>query len=164
MLLDHALRLQRAAQIPPEAPLRRGHIGLCAACRTAATTHFDNHGRWLGCPEATTETVFVLVPVDLTAQATSATPPTPVRIAPTRSRRVRQFGVARYTATVTAGEAANVGNSAQRRRVLNVLLDAETGTGLLAREIGTRAQLSHGHVQQALNWLRRRGFVRAARA
>ena len=49
--------------------------------------------------------------------------------------------------------------SATRRLVYNTI--ASTQDGLLAREVGVKAGIGHGTVQQTLHYLRDKGLVKA---
>lgn len=153
--LVEAARMAISPDCRQRAP-RYGRLGSCVACHQPVHAHFDAAGGWLGCPAATEDAVFVLVPVSengthLAVQTAEDTPP----------KRIREFRVARYTPAIPKSQDIDALDlSDQRKRVLQAVMDAGK-SGTRATGVINRSGLPHGSVQQALNWLRSQGLIDA---
>lgn len=158
---------------------RRGGAGMCAACGGYIIDHFDPvlPRVFIGCPAATDNTVFQMVPLEGTMPADRpaqleregrrrATPRKGVRaVAPDGNSDgqshapKRKFQVARHFLTRAAlrkiHKIAKPGTA--KEKVVQTLLKAPDGA--LARDIIEKTGLPHGSVQQALGWLRDHDYV-----
>lgn len=145
--------LTQLAQVRSEAPapVRRGKLGGCGACHQAAAAHWDAAGRFLGCPAAGEDTVFILWPAGSVG---------PRRVAHQgdrdrhRAKPAREFQRARYRTRLDKDvQPSSLTLSPQRKQVLTAIHEAGD-EGIIAREIETRTGLPNGSVQQAARWLR----------
>lgn len=182
--LDAVLRAVQ--QVGVEEPAFRapaGKLGGCVACGHTVASHFDG-GDWLGCPQGDASTVYVLVPADsahlrlatraeekrayASVDGRTSQPvanATDLDATPTETRkRVRRFFRARYRSTLHHRQNVNnLGLSPLRRKVLKAVHDAYT-TGLLGPEVPVKAKVDHGAASSTLNWLERKGHIKAESA
>lgn len=148
--LVEAARMTISPDCRQRAP-RYGRLGSCVACHQPVHAHFDGAGGWIGCPAATEDAVFVLVPVSETG----------THLAVPRLPHTRRFRVARYYATLPRGKQIDdLALSDQRKRALRPVMDAGK-KGTRANDVIVKSGLPHGSVQQALAWLRAHGLVDA---
>lgn len=142
--------------------VRGGDEGGCVACRKPISSHVDKHGTWLGCPEGSEDTTFILVPVKsirsngqvVTRQAAPAAPQRTI----TSPRPVVSRPRFRYQVVDRRRTYPEL--SARRAQVYNALL--KSPNGLVYKDLKTRTHLVHGTIQQTLNWLRNAKLVKAA--
>lgn len=164
---SHLIAMPPMAERKPDTPLvvdgqplpaRHGRPGACELCRQSVLSHFDTEGRWVGCVAATTETVFMLVPVEggrpMGRKAAGKVAGVPTAGTKTRPARLR------YTVGADAPQTPPEALSDQRRRVYEAVARAGRD-GVLARDIIDASGLSHGSVQQALSWLREHAIIQA---
>jgi hypothetical protein len=159
---------------------RRGGAGVCQACGGYIIDHFDPvlPRVFIGCPAATDNTVFSLVPIEATMPVDRpeqlertgrrrATPRKGVQaVAPDAAGDAqggptpkRKFQVARHFLTRAARRRAKdiAKPGTAKEKVVQTLLKAPDGA--LARDIIEKTGLPHGSVQQALGWLRDHDYV-----
>lgn len=162
-----------------EPEVRLGELGGCVACGHTVLSHFKE-GRWLGCFKGEEDTVYILVPapkkgeVRTTSRKAAVQPQATAQehangnghaaeAAPATEPVVagRGFKRARYTSALHHKANPNkLELSPTRLKVLRTI--HKTGkSGLVAKQIMTKARLPHGSVQQTLNWLRAHDLVRA---
>jgi hypothetical protein len=148
--------LVAAARInPPEVKQRRpryGRPGVCVACKEAVQAHFDGAGGWIGCPAASPNAVFVLVPVG----GDPLVPPTRQRRS--TANRVRRFRAARYFPATTRVDLDAL--SDHRKRTMKAVLDAGD-SGAVVGTVRRQSGLSTGSVSQALAWLEAHKLIHA---
>ena len=148
--------LIRAARLnPPEIRQRRprfGRPGVCVACREALMAHVDAAGGWIGCPAASPDSTFVLVPIDGQLHRL------PRRRAPEAEPRVRRFRAARYTPVVMNIDLDTL--SDHRKRTMKAIIDAGPD-GAVVGVIRQQSGLSTGSVTQALSWLEAHQLISA---
>jgi DNA-binding transcriptional ArsR family regulator len=143
-------------------PARHGQLGTCAVCNKPVRTHFDEEVRFIGCTKAAEGTIFSLVPEPAEAVAGGdSIPRSRRRASPPLTKQLREFRRARYFSNLPDGKGVSdfpevKGN---RRAVLAAL--RKHPKGALARELQEKADLAHGAVSEALDWLRKRGYVTA---
>jgi DNA-binding transcriptional ArsR family regulator len=154
-----------------------GELGGCVGCGKTVSSHFQD-GKWLGCPAGDPATVYILVPaakgfdkamagtreqrgVFAATKAPAIAHEKAAAVEPVKPVGVisRGFRRARYVSGLRANaNLAKLPLSETRRKVLRTVHQAGE-RGLLARQIGKRAKLPHGSVQQTLNWLRSQKLV-----
>lgn len=136
-----------------------GVEGGCVACQHPIHKHLDKHGAWVGCPEADPDTTFILVPVRTVRSTAQVARPATTTAAPVRTVR-SQVGVARPRFRyVCVDRRARPVLSEVRAKVYDTL--RKHPEGLLSRDLIKRTKLVHGSIQQTLNWLRTKKYVRA---
>ena len=146
-------------------PARHGRLNVCALCRQPAVTHFDTVGRWLGCTEANTDTIFALVPVAV-HQDGDGQPSAVSRAQRFIGRRLQQ---ARHYAVAGAAppppKRANQ-DGADTRTITTVLkaVAATSEAGALTAEIRTATGLTNNQIQVALKALRRHALIVSSEA
>ena len=160
--------IQLAGVVEESLPTPAGDLGGCTACGHTVASHFRD-GRWLGCLAGSEAVVYILVPVVRTmAQdrvAGRQIDATAIVAADGNGATGHRLAkVARYTSTLHhKADPGKLPLSDTRVKVLRVL-HREGKRGLLARQIQTKAGLTHGAVQSTLAWLRAHDLVRASNA
>lgn len=133
-------------------PETHGTEGVCLACQSPISSHVDKKGKWIGCKGCNDdETHFLLVPVPPREPAPNGTKPTPIEIDRARFR---------YIPTDARRKPAL---SATRASVYESIRASKNPLGLLARDILAETKLTHGSVQQTLNWLRGQKLIKAVK-
>ncbi len=158
----------------PAIKVPQGEIGGCLACRHTVLSHFTIDGdrvKFVGCPEGTGETVFVLAPVRREGKAlngkaadTEGAGITPVtHLQPHRKRRrQRKFYRARYfTLLHPNASPAKLELSEARAKVLTTIHEAGK-VGLRTAEIIAKSKLPNKSIQSTLSWLRSHKHVSVA--
>ncbi len=145
-------RVAVSTDIRQRAP-RSGRLGLCVACQQAVQAHFDTAGGFIGCPAASENTTFVLMPVNASGAVMLRRAVTVSR----RSRsaapkqRTRRFNKGRWGLKqgVTQAQINQLGLSETYTTVVQPVIDQ--GRMLTVAEVKKATGLPHHIVSEALN-------------
>jgi hypothetical protein len=125
-------------------PARHGVLGVCQVCHEPAATHWDTTGRFVGCTDADSGTVFVLVPA-------GGRPENAATISGAR-------GAGRYRYFAAENPPDGQPRRPKAAEIYDVIKNAGPN-GILKAELQA-AGFVHGSIGGNCRWLRDQGYIR----